>query len=344
MATSRPCGLIRESVASLRAIMNHPGRLALRRLFGISPRETTFARRRFQGGGPEVRHRLESIGSTFLQGYHAALEEGRLESLALRLGSVEPELRGFAFEGAAMGLALLDFLTPWRAHRLRTFLEAPGAAHSYMIHVGAGWLPARLGLGVDRIMKPLDPLLKWLVVDGYGFHEGYFRQDRSVIRQVVPFTFAGYSRRVFDQGLGRSLWFLKGAEVDLISATIAAFAPSRRADLWSGIGLACSYAGGTDRATIKALLIASESHRGNLAQGAAFAAKARARAGNPAPHTEDACRVLCAMSADEAAALTDDCLDGLVDEGDVSAYEVWRGRIRERFRVPCGTTTGGGPS
>jgi hypothetical protein len=38
-----------------RAIMNHPGRLALRRLFGISPRETTFARRGFQGGGPEVR-------------------------------------------------------------------------------------------------------------------------------------------------------------------------------------------------------------------------------------------------------------------------------------------------
>jgi hypothetical protein len=315
--------------------MKHPGRLALRRIFGISPRETTFARRGFRGGGPEVRRRLESIGSTFLQGYHMALEEDRLEALALRLGSDEPELRGFAFEGAAMGLALLDFLTPWRGHRLRTFLHGPGAAHTYMIHVGAGWLPARLGLGVYRIMKPLDPLLKWLAVDGYGFHEGFFRHRKSVSRQVIPVTLAGYARRAFDQGLGRSLWFVEGAEVARISETIAGFAPPRRADLWSGVGLACTYAGGADRASAEALLIASGSHRGNVAQGAAFAAKARQRAGNPAPHTEDACRVLCAISANEAAALTDECLEGLADEGDLPAYEVWRGRIRERLHAPC---------
>jgi enediyne biosynthesis protein E3 len=324
--------------------MNHPGRLALRRIFGISPRETTFARRGFRGGGPEVRRRLEGIGSTFLQGYHAALEETRVDTLDRRLSTVEPELRGFAFEGAAMGLALLDFLTPWSGHRLRTFLEGPGATHSYMMHVGAGWLPARLGLSADRVMKPLDPLLRWLVVDGYGFHNGYFRQHGSVSRQAAAVALAGYARRAYDQGLGRSLWFVEGAEVDRISATIAAFSPSRRGDLWSGVGLACAYAGGTDRAAIEAVLVDSGGYRGHVAQGAAFAAKARQKAGNPAPHTEDACRVLCAMSADEAAALTDDCLEGLADDGDLPAYEVWRGRLRERLYTPCGATIGGGPS
>jgi enediyne biosynthesis protein E3 len=322
--------------------MNHPGRLALRRIFGISPRETTFARRGFRGSGPEVRRRLEGIGSTFLQGYHAALEEGQPESLALRLGSVESELRGFAFEGAAMGLALLDFLTPWRGHRLRTFLEGPGAAHSYMMHVGAGWLPARLGLGVDRIMRPLDPLLRWLVVDGYGFHEGYFRHRSSVSRQAVPVTLDGYARRVYDQGLGRSLWFVEGAEIDRIAVTIASFSTLRQADLWSGIGLACAYAGGRDRASVEAVQIASGSHRGHVALGAAFAAKARQKAGNLASHTEDACRVLCAMSADEAAVLTDDCLDGLADQGDLPAYEVWRARLRGRLDASCGATIEGG--
>jgi enediyne biosynthesis protein E3 len=320
--------------------MNHPGRLALRRLFGISPRETTFSRRGFRGGGPEVRRRLEGIGSTFVLGYHAALEESRAESLDFRLRSVEAELRGFAYEGAAMGLALLDFLTPWRGNRFRTFLEGPGAAHAYMMHVGAGWLPARLGLGVDRIMRPLDRLLRWLVVDGYGFHDGYFRQHSSVSRQAVPVTLTGYARRAFDQGLGRSLWFVEGAEIDRISATIAEFAASRRGDLWSGVGLACAYAGGTDQAEAESLLIASRSRRGHVAQGAAFAAKARQRAGNPAPHTENACRVLCAMSAAEAATVTDDCLDGLADEGDLPAYEVWRTRIRERLHAPCGATIG----
>jgi enediyne biosynthesis protein E3 len=315
--------------------MIHPARQALRRLFGISTRETTFSRRGFRGGGPEVRRRLEGIGSTFLEGYHMALEESRPERLELRLGSIETELRGFAFEGAAMGLALVDFLAPWRGRRLRTFLEGPGDPHAYMMHVGAGWLPARLGLGVDRTMKQLDPLLGWLAVDGYGFHEGYFRPGNSVDRQAVPSKLSGYARRVFDQGLGRSLWFVEGAEVERICAMIARFDSTRRADLWSGVGLACAYAGGTDQVSIEALLIASGSHRDHLAQGAAFAAKARQRAGNPSPHTEAACRTLCATSADEAAALTDDCLAGLSHEGGLPAYEVWRSRVRARLHTPC---------
>jgi len=58
---------------------------------------------------------LEQVGRTLFHGDHAALCEGDRENLSSRLQEVEVQSRGFAFEGAAMGLFLLDHLTPWRS-------------------------------------------------------------------------------------------------------------------------------------------------------------------------------------------------------------------------------------
>ena len=52
--------------------------------------------------------------------------------------TLNAELRGFAFEGAAMGLALLDCFTPWRKDRWPTFTERLAEPHIYMMHVGLG--------------------------------------------------------------------------------------------------------------------------------------------------------------------------------------------------------------
>jgi hypothetical protein len=277
---------------------------------------------------------VERIGCNFLHGYHAALEEDEVDALALRLNKIESELRGFAFEGAAMSLTLLDHLTPFRNNRLHAFLNGHGATHPYMVHVGAGWAFARLPWlrrCVERPLARLDPLLRWLAVDGYGFHEGYFHWRRCVETQAIPDRLAGYGRRAFDQGLGRSLWFVDGADVSRIPATIGAFPPSRHADLWAGVGLACTYAGGAERDCLEALLAKAGPYAPTLAQGAAFAAKARHRAGNPATHTEIACQVLCALSADGAAHLCDLALKDLPPDGAEPAYEVWRQRIRAQF-------------
>src|SRR5688500_18810749 len=81
---------------------------ARRRFMGLSPAEASFDRRGFLTSEEKARQHLEQIGITFLSGYHDALEETRFVSLVQRLERVDAELRGFAFEGAAMGLALLD--------------------------------------------------------------------------------------------------------------------------------------------------------------------------------------------------------------------------------------------
>jgi enediyne biosynthesis protein E3 len=304
---------------------------ARRRFLGLSPAEASFAKRGFLAGNDDARLRLEQIGATFLSGYHAALEETGFVPLARRLSAVESELRGFAFEGAAMGLALLDCVTPWKKDRWRTFTERLAQPHIYMMHVGLGWALARLRRGVTPYVAQLDPLLGWLVVDGYGFHEGYFGWPRYVEQRTIPARLNGYERRVFDQGLGRSIWFVKGANIGAVASAINAFPPSRRDDLWSGVGLACAYAGGCARDAVESLRTAAAGHFPALAQGVAFAAKTRQHAANLNSHTETACHVICGHSAEEAAAITDAALEDLHEEGGLPAYEVWRRRIQNKL-------------
>jgi hypothetical protein len=301
------------------------------RIFRIPTDETTFARRGFHDGNRSAASHLEQVGRSFVYGYDAALGDDNLQTLTQHLDCVEAEWRGFAFEGAAMALTLMDHLFPSRDGRLRAFLAGPAAAHTYMVHVGAGWGVARLPWlrrSIDRYLDHFDCLLRWLTIDGYGFHEGYFHWPQSVVERRIPKRLVGYACRAFDQGLGRSLWFVEGTDADRIAITIGKFAPLRQSDLWSGIGLACAYAGGADFTSVEALRKSAGPYAPELAQGAAFAAKARQRAGIHAEHTNLACRVFCRLSAEEASAVTDRALKDLPPDADPPAYEVWRERIR----------------
>lgn len=303
-----------------------------RGMFGMPLDEASFERRGFVGGEPDTRAHLDQVGRVFLQGYNMALEEGAAtRGLINRLEGLPLMMQGFAFEGAAMGLALLDYLTPWNRYRVPSFLEGAGGNHLYMAYVGVGWAFARLPTSVERGMKSLEPLLKWLALDGYGFHEGYFKPERYYKQQEIPSDLSAYGRRAFDQGLGRCLWFVDVGDSRRISATIEAFPASRHQDLWSGIGLACAYAGGVQQASLEALREAAGSHYPALAQGVTFAAEARVRAGNIADHTGLACQVLCGMSVERAAHLTDMTKQNLPTDEAVPAYEVWKQRLQQHF-------------
>lgn len=303
-----------------------------RRLLGLQPEETSFARRGFRGATAELRARLEQVGATFVDGYHAALAHNSPGAVARELSGVELDLCGFAFEGAAMGLALRDRLTPWRANRVHEFLRGAGDAHAYMIHVGVGWVWARMPFGFRRARLKLDPLLGWLAFDGWGFHEGFFHWPKYISGQPAPGRLNADERRVFDQGLGRSFWFVNGGDPDLIARTIADFSRERQPDLWSGIGLAATYAGIVSEAVLTDLIARAGANSPPLAQGSAFAAKARQRAGNLTEYTARATRVLCQMSAPDAARLCDTTLENLPASSAPPAYQIWRQRIQDHFQ------------
>lgn len=301
-------------------------------LFGISEEEVEFAVRGFRRTDPAVVHHLETVGASFVRGYTAGLEESRQEDLVERLEAVPAVFRGFAYEGAAMALTLRD-ATVLRGRRLHRFLAGPGDAHTYLVHVGAGWALARLPGSPGRALARLHPIQRWLALDGWGFHDGFFHPREMAREHRVPRRIRGYGRRAFDQGLGRSLWFVEGADVEAIGATIDAFPEDRREDLWSGTALAATYAGGVDRAALERLAELADSHRPAVAQGAIFAAEARRRAANSTPATEMACEILAGLSITEASRWSEEAgVELPPDRPGVPAFEVWRQRLQQRWR------------
>ena len=298
---------------------------ALERLLRLSPDETRVATRGFKVVSPQVVDRLEDIGASFAHGYNSALCSASLDQLTGVLDQLPPDNAGFAFEGAAMGLALADWMTPGR-RRFEAFVAGPALAHEYMAWVGLGWSFARLPVSPMRALRRYRSINKWLALDGYGFHEGYFGWRQSVSRQRRPRSLSGSAARVFDQGLGRSLWFVCGASPAAVARTVDAFAQDRRGDLWSGIGLAATYAGGVDRAGLGALRDAAAGHVPALGQGAVFAAEARLRAGNPVPHAVLACREILGLDLPDAAALASRHLPSEGD--DIESFQQWRFAIQ----------------
>ena len=302
----------------------------IQRFLEIDRREVEFARRGFTCSSPDIRNRLEHIGRVFLQGYSAALQDKNQRALADRLDQIAPEHRGFAYEGAAMALALLDGIGLRRSAFLQ-FATGAGQQHIFMLHVGAGWAYARLPWmrrHIESVFTKLHPVLRWLVIDGYGFHEGYFHGKARAGSGHFALRLSPDARHVFYQGLGRSLWFVDAADVPRICGTISTFAQPYHDDAWSGVGLACAYAGGIAPDAIEELRRESGLHAAALAQGAAFAAKARQLAGNPANHTDAACVVLCHMRAKEAAALCDLTFNQ-IDPLHACPYQHWRQLLRQ---------------
>jgi len=300
-----------------------------RTLFGISPKteRAVFSQ---SGFAPEAWARFNPVVRALMDGYHATLEDLRFDMLVRRLDAIEPALHGFAYEGAAMGLAALDIVAPWK-DRLNAFVNGPARAHIYPIYVGAGLALARLRRPPEPFLKRLDPVLSWVIVDGYGFHEGFFFRKRYVEQHTVPTHLSPYARRLFDQGLGRSIWFSSGARIDLVREVVGGFQQPRQVDVWSGVGLACAYGGGAERAALEALCDAVGPYRVQLARGAAVAAWGRKQAGNLVPHTDLACRVFGGVSAEEAADTADVASHNITVTSDQPAHEVWRQRTLAKF-------------
>lgn len=281
---------------------------------------------------------LETVGSSFLQGYGYAVGTRTVADARDRLETTPRRFRGFAYEGAAMGYAILDGLGLAGRDNVPTFIAGPAERHIYMAYVGIGWAYARLPRWRWRKVPLVDPLLGWLALDGYGFHQAYFHTRRYVHEQFQdrgagwPLESAdSYATRAIDQGIGRALWFVEGTDVDRVAARIESFPQYRRADLWSGAGLAATYAGGVDEPELQKFWLSAGEYRPNVAQACAFAADARVRAGLVTEHTQLATGAFCGMSPPAAAAIAGQAREDLSVNGSVPAYEVWRNRIANQF-------------
>ncbi|ABP55145.1 DUF1702 family protein [Salinispora tropica] len=300
--------------------------------------DVSFRRRGFPATPSATTERLEAVPRAVICGFEWGLDTRDQWELERRVELVEEELRGFAYEGATMACTVLDAL-PGRSGRTRALLLGPGQPHLFLAYIGIGFAMARLPRPLWRgVLPDLDgivyhPTMSWLAVDGYGFDRAYFDTVRVVDRQerLAAYPWQGaaeYFPRAVDQGIGRALWFIHGGRVPNVAAAVGRFAAERQPDLWSGVGLAATFAGGCDAGPLHR---AAGGHASDLAQGAVFAAKARSWSGCVPEHTRTALVGLTGLTVEAAVGLADEvAVTGPID-GQVPPYEMWRNRVRARF-------------
>src|ERR1043166_3154121 len=84
-------------------------------------------------GDTAVRGGLEAVICRFLEGYHLAGQSSGCAELMRRIDArITLEMHGFAFEGAAMYLAIADELTRWRGPRLPELMSC-ARPHDYIM-------------------------------------------------------------------------------------------------------------------------------------------------------------------------------------------------------------------
>ncbi|MEY9928347.1 hypothetical protein ABH926_002986 [Catenulispora sp. GP43] len=306
-----------------------------RRILTPNPKAVLMTERGFHIKNADSAALLEQIGGVFLAGYAHAAEARTIADAEAGLEQIPVRFRGFGYEGAGMGFTIRDGLPIGGSHHFADFLAGRAKKHEYMAWVGLGWGLARLPRFRWRRFTCEDPLMRWLVLDGYGFHQAFFKTEQYVRQQYREAHFpwpggehAWYAPRAIDQGIGRAMWFVCGTDPDLVADTFEGFDAERRADLYAGAGLAATYAGGVDEAELRRFWQRAGQYQPQVAQGAAFAGTARYEADLVVPHTELALNVFCGMTARESAELCDKARPS-GEEGPIPAYEVWRQQISE---------------
>ena len=245
-----------------------------------------------------IKDKMELIQATFQEAKEKATLTNNLEELNKSLLNFPNEFISVAYEGASMALAIksiqeTDSLTKWN-----DFYQRFGIKHSSQIHVGLGWAFSELNLDLSLFDSEISPLLKYRVLDGYGYYEGIFKRRQSVRTQQTPQHFDPLSLRAYDQGLGRSLWYISQGEVEKLARSSNLFSENRCHDLWRGIGIAVAYVGGTEISVLQQLVNESGQYLPSFKCGVSLLIQSRDKADTISNDTNTIADFLFGLSCD----------------------------------------------
>lgn len=195
-----------------------------------------------------------------------------------KLNSYNPEFRSVAFEAASMCIALEDLKSGAALPNWKNFLHSFASAHATQFYIGLGWALAQQQLSPTLFFDALKTDYRHRILDGYGYYEGLFRRRKSVLQQLYPEWCTAILLPHYDQGLGRSIWYLSKANIPTTARTIFTFQQNRQAALWRGIGIAVAYVGGCTESELRKLQQVAGVQAPELFNGATLAANSRKEA------------------------------------------------------------------
>ncbi len=203
------------------------------------------------------------------------------------------EFTSVAYEAAASKFAVIDIKNCNFSFPLwSSFLEKYGTLHSSQIHVGLGWALCETQSFNTSFLDTLDSIWRWRVLDGYGYYSGLFLRRESIRKQTTPSFITGDDFHAFNQGLGRSLWYLSQGEPDRLVRALNLFDAARKEDLWRGVGLAATYVGSVENKQLDELKKEAESFFVQFKCGALLAIAGRQKAEQPTENSSQIAKYL----------------------------------------------------
>lgn len=247
-----------------------------------------------------IQQKMESIKSIFQQVQGIEISNDNWQVVFGQLNTTDAEFRSIAYEAAAMNAALKDLeqggeLNLW----LHLATSAEAVPHLTQIHVGLGWALAQQQVVPAPYLPQLNPIMRYRVLDGYGYYEGMFRRRKSIVNKQVSEFLSGTALNAYYQGLGRCMWYLNNGDVDATVSMLQSMEGDYQDDLWRGLGIAVSYVGGTDKSILDDILTKADTHKAELLTGAVLVAISRTNAGNVVNDTELVCHTWLQQSVNQ---------------------------------------------
>jgi enediyne biosynthesis protein E3 len=250
--------------------------------------------------------KTEQIRAVFLETQLFYAKHDDMPALIVYLANTEKEFSSIAYESASMAIALKDFEADTFPYAWLLYANGAAAAHQAQVYVGLGWAIAKFNFTFLTAVENLQAKFHFRIADGCGYYDGSFKRRQTVVNQQLPVYLPAAAMPMYDQGVGRSIWYTEKADIHTIASRIETFATSRHADLWRGVGIAVAYVGGCSDADLKKLFRYAAENRFQLSCGAALAARSRTKAGTMTNDTDQCSRLWYSLTTNTRAVLNQD--------------------------------------
>jgi hypothetical protein len=219
-----------------------------------------------------------------------------------------------------MALGILDATSIRRPSSFRSLLDASDEKQIYTMIVGLGWAISRFPM-IKRIESLCPtPFLKSLIGDGLGFHQAFF-YHRRIPNLPIP-------------SHARDPQMLSGGNADYLHAHVQKFPVEWHSCIWSGVGLAATFASGSSDSNLERLRSLASTHHPYLAQGSAFAATALSLSNCTQPFHSICCEKLCGLSIAQATEASESTKPSKQTNSGIRQFEQWREDLAAIFRAP----------
>lgn len=225
-----------------------------------------------------VLQNIQEVQRVFKSAQQLALKSSFNDDLFEQLNALSNEFRSVAYEGASFSIALNSISTKGNLDIWKQYLVQTKGLHDSQIHVGLGWALASQNSNIEEHILNIDPYMVSRVIDGYGYYFAIFKRRIAIRTAQIPESISDVNKMAFDQGVGRSLWYLSEGNLEKLKRFLLLIPANRHADLWRGIGIAFAYVGGTSEVSHIEKL--SDKHLIDFKTGVALALHSRMKSGS----------------------------------------------------------------